>query len=241
MRLDFTKFAKSALRLVAHNFLWKLGALAGAVTIWALVASEPELSTFTTVRIEFRNLPPQMEIGNTPMDTVSLELRGPAGALTRPGERRPSIVLNMSDVTPGLHTYEIGDGNLSLPPGVQLVHAFPSEVRFDFEPRATREIPVEVPFSGENGNPYVIAGYTVSPEHLDISGPAGHVAQVNAAVTDPVTVPQGAGTAQFHVTAYLADSFVQFVNSPQVTVTVTMKERPAPVTTKKRPAPAVRR
>ncbi|HLI85248.1 MAG TPA: CdaR family protein [Bryobacteraceae bacterium] len=240
MRSEVENFARSALRLIAHNFLWKLAALAGAVAIWALVASEPELSTFTTVRIEFRNLPPEMEIGNTPMDTVTLELRGRTGALARPGERRPSVVLNMADVTPGLHTYEIGDGNLTLPPGVHLVHAFPSEVRLDLEPRATREIPVQVQFANQSGHSYVVAGYTVSPEQLEIEGPAGHVARVSAALTDPVTPPQVPGTAQLRVTAYVEDQFVQFVSFPQVTVTVTMKEGPAPANTKE-PAAANRR
>ncbi|HEY7390145.1 MAG TPA: CdaR family protein [Bryobacteraceae bacterium] len=227
MRRELQNFAKWLLRLVSHNFLWKLGALAGAIAIWALVASEPELSTFTSVRLEFRNLPPQIEIGNSPSDTVTLELRGPAGALSRSGERRPSVILDMSDVSPGLRTYQIGDGNLTLPPGVHLVHAFPSEVRFDFEPRATRDVPVQVRFTNENGNPYIVAGYTVSPDHLEIEGPAAHVSRVSAADTDPVPLPEAPGTAQFRVNAFVADSFVQLVNSPQVVVTVTMKKRPA--------------
>jgi YbbR domain-containing protein len=225
MRRQLLRFAKSALQLVSHNFVWKLAALAGAVVIWGLVATEPELSTFTAVRIEFRNLPSQIEIGNSPMDTVTLELRGPAGELGRPGERRPSVVLDMSDVAPGLRTYQIGGGNLSLPPGVHLVHAFPSEVRFDFEPRATRQIPVQVRFDGEKGNSYTLASYTVSPDQLEIEGPAGHVARVGAAMTDPVTLPDAPGTAQFHVNVFIADSFVQFVKSPQVLVTVTMKKK----------------
>jgi hypothetical protein len=227
MRRELQNFAKWVLRLVSHNFLWKLGALAGAIVIWALVASEPELSTFTNVRLEFRNLPPQIEIGNSPSDTVTLELRGPAGALGRPGERRPSVILDMSDVTPGLRTYQIGDGNLALPPGVHLVHAFPSEVRFDFEPRATRNIPVQVGFTNETGSPYTIASYTVSPDHLEIQGPAGRVSRVTAAVTDPITVPEEPGTVQFRVNAFVADPYVQFVSSPQVVVTVTMKKRQA--------------
>jgi YbbR domain-containing protein len=227
MRLKLAKFAKSAAKLIAHNFAWKLLALAGAVVIWGLVATEPELSTFTSVRIEFRNLPPRIEIGNSPMDTVTLELRGPAGELGRPGERRPSVVLDMSDVAPGLRTYQIGDGNLNLPPGVHLVHAFPSEVRFDFEPRATRQIPVQVTFNDKSSSLYMVASYNVSPDQLQIEGPASHVARVGAAMTDPVTLPNAPGTAQFRVNAFVADSFVQFVKSPQVLVTVTMKKKRA--------------
>ena len=80
-----------ALRLVTHNFVWKLIALAGATLIWVLVSSEPELSTFTTVRLAFRNLPADIDISSSPMETVSLELRGPASELRGTGEsRRPA-------------------------------------------------------------------------------------------------------------------------------------------------------
>ena len=46
---------KWVLQLVTHNFLWKLIALAGAIVIWAVVTSEPELSTLVRVPLEFRN------------------------------------------------------------------------------------------------------------------------------------------------------------------------------------------
>ena len=40
-----------------HNFGWKLLSLGIAVVIWAVVASEPELSTFATAPVEYKNLP----------------------------------------------------------------------------------------------------------------------------------------------------------------------------------------
>jgi hypothetical protein len=42
---------------IFRNLLWKLLALAAAVVIWAFVATEPELSTFATARLEYKNLP----------------------------------------------------------------------------------------------------------------------------------------------------------------------------------------
>ena len=52
------------LGLVFENFWWKAASLAIAVTIWASVASEPELATFATVRLEYRNLPEDLEIAS---------------------------------------------------------------------------------------------------------------------------------------------------------------------------------
>ena len=66
---------KWMLGLVTHNFWWKVLALAISFAIWALVASEPELSTFDTVRLEYRNLPDDLEISAAPTEAVALEVR----------------------------------------------------------------------------------------------------------------------------------------------------------------------
>jgi YbbR domain-containing protein len=214
------------LGLVTQNFWWKVLALAISFVIWALVASEPELSTFDTVRLEYRNVPDDLEISAAPTETVSLELRGPASELRGVGASRPpTVVLDMSDVRPGQRTFTIGDGNVGLARGVRLVRAIPSEVRFDFERRLVRAVPVQVHFTGEEGGGYVIASHSVTPENLVIAGPASHVARVQAAVTDPVNMSSVVGTSQFRVNAFISDPYVRFQTSPQVTVTVTMRKK----------------
>src|ERR1700688_3093806 len=117
--------------LLFENLAWKLLALAVAVVIWALVASEPELATFATVRLEYKNLPGDLEISSEPATSVVLELRGPSGELRGIGETlRPAVVLDMATVQPGQRTFTVGDGNVKLARGVSLVRSIPSEVRF---------------------------------------------------------------------------------------------------------------
>jgi hypothetical protein len=156
---------------------------------------------------------------------VALELRGPASELRGAGASRPpAVVVDMSDVRPGQRTFTIGDGNVSLARGVRLVRSIPSEVRFDFERRLVRAIPVQAHFTGE-GAGYVMASHSVTPENLVIAGPASHVARVQAAVTDPVNVSSVVGTSQFRVNAFVQDPYVRFQTSPQVAVTVTMRKK----------------
>ena len=42
---------------LVENLVWKALSLIIAVVIWALVGSEPDLATFATVRLEYKNLP----------------------------------------------------------------------------------------------------------------------------------------------------------------------------------------
>ncbi|HXB68354.1 MAG TPA: CdaR family protein [Candidatus Acidoferrales bacterium] len=211
--------------LLFENLAWKLLALAVAVVIWALVASEPELATFATVRLEYKNLPFELEISSDPVTSVVLELRGPSGELRGIGETlRPAVVLDMATVQPGQRTFMVGDGNVKLARGVSLVRSIPSEVRFNFEERGFRSVPVQVRFTGEGKSDYAIAHYVLTPNRVQVVGPKSRVARIVAAYTDPVDVSAVVGSSEFRVNAFVDDPFVRFAASPLVAVVVTMKK-----------------
>ncbi len=213
--------------LVSKNFGWKLLSLALAAMLWALVASEPELSTFTTVQLEYKNLPDDLEISSEPVPSIALELRGSSGVLRglSDGTVRPAAILEMSNVLPGERTFTIGDGNTKLPRGVHLVRAIPSQVAFRFERQLIRQVPVAVRLTGEGARGYVIASQRVDPTELTVVGPASHVSRITSVSTDPIDVSNVVGTSEFRPNAYVNDPYVRFQSSPQVTVTVAMRKR----------------
>lgn len=217
---------KRFLLVLIHNIGWKLASLVIAVVIWGLVASEPELSTFTTVPLVYKNLPDDLEISADTVSTVVLELHGPSGELRGVGESvHPSVVLDMSQARAGDHTYSIGDGNVKLARGVRLVRSIPSEVRFQFEPRRSRMVPVEVRFTGTEGNGYEIASSEVEPREVQIVGPRSRVARINGVVTDQVDVSNVVGESEFHVNMLVEDAYVRIAGSPAATVRVRMKKK----------------
>ena len=212
--------------LLFQNFWWKLLSLAIAVLIWALVATEPELATFANVRLEYKNLPEGLEISSEPVSSVVLELRGPSGALRGAGDAiHPAVVIDMSDAQAGEHTFSIGDRNVKVMRGVRLVRAIPSEVRFQFEPRRTRTVPVRVRFLNEGENGYVVSQCQVDPPDVEITGPRSRVARIAAVIADPIDLATTTGTSTFHVNVFTEDSFVRFQDAPEAVVTVTMKKK----------------
>jgi hypothetical protein len=212
--------------IIVENIGWKVLALVIALVIWAFVASEPELSTFTTVRLEYKNLPDDLEINSDPISNVVLELHGPSGAMRGVGESvRPTVVLDMASARVGDRTYTIGDGNVKLARGVRLVRAIPSEVRFRFEPRRYKSIPVEVRFTGEGQNGYAVAQYQVEPREVQIVGPRSRVQRIASAPTDLVDVSNVVGGSEFHVNLLVEDPYVRLRGSAEAVVRVTMKKK----------------
>jgi hypothetical protein len=214
-------------QLLLHNLGWKLLALGIAVVLWALVANEPELSTFATVRLEYKNLPDDLEISSMePVGTITLELRGPSGELRGLGNGgiHPAVVLDMSGVTPGQRTFPITARNVNVSRGVRLERAIPSEARFTFERRLTRSVPVHVRFTGEGAHGYVVARDEVRPPELTIVGPSTRIEAVKSVDTDPVDVSNVVGSSEYRVNAFAGDPYVRFQTPPQVTILVTMKK-----------------
>ncbi len=212
--------------LLFQNLVWKLLSLGTAVVIWALVATEPELTTMATVRLEYKNLPEGLEISSEPVSSVLLELSGSSGALRGVGDAvHPAVVIDMSDAASGERTFSIGDRNVKVMRGVRLVRAIPSAVRFHFEPRRINTVPVHVRFLHEGQNGYAVAEYHVDPPQMEITGPRSSVMRVAAVAADPLDLASATGTSQFHVNVFTDDPFVRFLSTPEVMVTVTMKKK----------------
>ncbi|HMD71779.1 MAG TPA: CdaR family protein [Bryobacteraceae bacterium] len=212
--------------LLVRNFWWKLLSLAIATVLWAVVWSEPELSTFPVVPVEYKNLPDDMEFSAEPVSSVKLELRGPSGELSGmmgAGVAHPQVILDLSSVTPGHRTFQVGDGNVKLPRGVRMAGSIPSQIRLEFDRRLERKVPVEVRISGTPQHGYTVAREEADPKELTIVGPAGRVGAVRSALTDSVDVSTLVGTFRSRVNAFVQDPYVRFESEPQVTVTITMK------------------
>jgi hypothetical protein len=212
--------------LVVVNFWWKLLSLAIATVLWVVVWSEPELSTFPVVPVEYKNLPDDLEFAAEPVSTVRLELRGPSGELSGMGGTagvHPQVILDLSNVGSGHRTFFVGDGNVKLPRGVRLAGSMPAEIRLEFDRHMERTVPVEVRITGEPPNGYHVVSQEAEPKELTIVGPAARVAAIKSAVTDRVDVSSLVGFAKFRVNAFVQDSFVRFQSPPQVTVTITVR------------------
>lgn len=219
-------FLRSAAGFLFRDLWWKLLSLGIAVLLWLFAVSEPTMSTLVSVPVQFKGMPESLEISSDVVERVYLEVRGPASELLAM-EQDPeyAVVLDMSQVRPGEQTFSIREGNVLLPRGTRLVRAIPSQLRFEFERRVWRDVPVHIRL-GEPQKGYEIADYEVRPRTLRIVGPESRVGRIQSVTTDPVDIASVVGVSEFRVTAYVDDAHVRFVTPPQVVVKVQVRARP---------------
>jgi hypothetical protein len=206
-------------RLITHNFGWKLGSLALAVLLWFAILGEPELVTTHTAPILYKSLPQGLLIGIDALDQVRVELRGPSGKLTPDRLAETAVLLDLTDVNgPGERTFTLSDADFHLPQGVTFLRSVPSQLRVRFARLISREVPVAIRISAPLPPGYRIVRQETVPDKLRIAGPEGRVNAVANAETDALNLSGITGNAELKANAFISDPQVRFEASPAVTV-----------------------
>ena len=213
------------LKFLVKNFWWRVLSLAIAVAIWLSVASEPEMATLVSAPVQYKEPGDDLEVTSRLVESVNLEARGPSGRLHELATARTAVILDFSSVhDPGDRTFTITRVDTNLPRGVDLVRATPAQLRFTFERRARRRVPVEVLLTGQPPKGLHVASVQTAPPDAEIMGPESKMAKIAAVTTDTVDLAKiKSTTANLPVTIYVSEPQVRFTGAPQVTVKIVLK------------------
>lgn len=197
------------LRFFTQNAGWKLLSLVVAIAYWMTVASEPELATIVSVPVQYRNFPKDLDISSEIQDSVDIEARGMRGRLRDLADSKTAAVLDFASVTePGVRTFSLTDNEIKVGRGIELIRIIPAQLRFTFERKMERLVPVTVNFSGKLPAGLQLDSDTITPPQLTVSGPESHVRRVTVVQTDPFDLN--------HVTGNTEQTLAVFVDQPQV-------------------------
>jgi YbbR domain-containing protein len=215
------------IKTLLENIWWKLASLAVAIALWATLILEPDVVTSASVSIFFRNLPRDLEFATQTPDRLVLEVRGPAGKLGPDSLGDIAVQVDLSSVkSAGEQTFTIDRSNITLPFGVTLVRAVPSQLRLRFDKQLTKLVPVRVKYQSNPPVGWRVYREAVTPETLRIIGPAARVDQIEYAETDPVDIPWQPGEKTIRVHVFAGDPQVRFESSPMVTVKALVERAP---------------
>ncbi len=215
------------MKYLTQHLGWKLFSLVAAFVVWMSVASEPELATIVSVPVEYNNFPKDMEISSDIRETIDVEARGPSGQLRSLADSRIAAIVDFASVRqPGQRTFTLTTAELKLPRGIELIRTIPAQLRFTFEQRETRAVPVDVPFSGKLAPGLKIAEVDIEPPQLRIVGPESRVLAAKKLTSDPFDLTHVNIEAQGTLAVYAPEPQVRFIGRPQVTVKVRVTGRP---------------
>jgi YbbR domain-containing protein len=205
----------------------KVLALALATLLWLTVAGEHIVERILRVPLEFRNIPPLLEVVGDPPGAVDVRLRGSSAILSRlePGE--VVAVINLEAARPGSRLFHIPAEAVRAPYGVEVTQVVPGTLSIELENLAKRVVPVMPPTEGEPAPGYVVGRITSEPSTVAIEGPESRVRRLAEATTEPVSIGGARESVRDVVTVGVSDSAVR-LSQPQ-SATVIVEIWPAPV------------
>jgi YbbR domain-containing protein len=212
------------MRFLTRNLIWKLFALAAAFGVWLNVASEPELATIVKVPVEYNNFPKDLEISSDIVDSIEVEARGPSGQLRTLNDSRIAAIVDFASVkAPGQRTFTLTTAQLKLPRGIALIRTIPAQLRYEFEKRITRAVPVNVEFSGKAQAGVSVVQMDVEPPALTITGPESHVLHAKPLAADPFDLTGVDADTVKKLSVFAAEPEVRILDAPQVTVKIRVR------------------
>jgi len=205
----------------------KLVALACASLLWLTVAGEHMVERSLRVPLEFRNMPPHLEVVGNPPDSVEVRLRGPSALLShlQPGD--VVAMVDLEQARPGSRLFPIRHEEVRAPYGVEVAQVLPGTLGIELEKTARRTVPVIAQLEGEPAPGFVIGTRTAEPSTVEIAGPESRVKKVPNATTEPVAVSGARTNVRDVVAVGLLDSSLRLTKPQSVTVIVDIL--PAPV------------
>ena len=211
--------------LVTHNLGLKALALCAACGLWLNIASEPQLATIVVVPVDYKNFPKDLVISSSIVDSVEVEARGPASRLREMQESHTAAIIDFSSVRgPGERTFTL-TGAVQAPRGVTLGRIIPEQLRFRFEHQITGRVPVEVAYSGQLPAGLEIAGVTVDPPDLVVTGPDSRVREARKALTDPFDLTRVTKDSEQDLATYIGDPELRTASAPRVKVRVRVEQK----------------
>ena len=172
---------------------WTLKALALLITLglWYAVTTQraPATKRLHDVPLEFL-LPDNVDIGNDPVDKVDVMLEGSQDKLAVLTARDIVAQVDVTQLLPGDRNPRLTEKNVSmeLPDGVRIVEITPRSLALHLEPVETREVPIEARFEGEPPAGFARGAVQVAPDRVRVRGPQSHVAAVERAYTETISL-----------------------------------------------------
>ena len=205
----------------------KVLAVALAVLLRMSVAGDPTVERGLRIPLEFENLPGSMEILGSPPETVDVRVRGSSGMLRQLEPGDVTAIIDLGSGRPGDRLFDMTDGRVRAPFGVEVTRVIPSTVSLRLEPEgAPRLAPVVPVITGDPAAGFVVGAVTAEPSMVEVAGPRSRLQALTEVITESIDVSGAAVPIVETVAVGVNDPDLRLETPGTVRVTVDIVREP---------------
>jgi YbbR domain-containing protein len=173
---------------VFKNLGLKITAVLLSILLWIFATSRGLSEIALDVPLEFKNIPPGLELMSYDVKSVSLTIKGQERLIRtiRPTDIRVWIDLTRAKKGEGI--YAINRNNISLPLTVTLKNITPTSVKILLEESVSKTVRVTPIVVGIPERGYYVKSITVVPQTVDIEGASSKIRKVDKVKTEPLDI-----------------------------------------------------
>jgi YbbR domain-containing protein len=209
---------------ITHNWFLKLLSFLLATTLWVAVASETSSEIGMQVPLEYRNVPPHLEITGDPAATVEVRLRGSANLIKEVSVKEVSTTIDLGNMTSGEKTITLTAQNVQAPFGTEVIRINPSQVRLNLEQTMSKTVSVVPTTQGEPADGFELGEVLVNPGKIRVQGPESRLRPVDSISTVPIQIDGKRSGLQQTIGLELPDPQLRLQDPARVNVRIEIRK-----------------
>jgi YbbR domain-containing protein len=172
-------------KIIFENFGMKLTAVFLSIFLWIFVTSRGQSEISIDVPVEFKDIPPGLEIVSQSAKVISLNMRGQERLLKNIKPSDISVSLDLSKAKSGEGMYYVHREDMRLPHAITVTNLNPSSVKVVTEETVRKTVRVIPILTGEPEKGFVVRSVSVIPPNVEIEGIRREISRINTVKTEP--------------------------------------------------------
>lgn len=161
-----------------------------AMVLWGMAHGTSSIERGVDIPIVFDGVPEDLVLIEQSADAVNIRVLGSRAALRDVGPSRLHYRVDVSGAKPGEAVYEIDTGRIEeqLPRGARIVSRSPASLEVQFARRGRKSLRVRPDVVGEPPEGFTLAGVTVEPQSVWVTGARREVLRMRDVMTETIDV-----------------------------------------------------
>ncbi len=212
--------------VLTRNLAPKIVSFALVLAVWGLMTGQQRAELWLTIPLEYRNMPPNMQIAGDPTNRVEVGIRGPRGIISAISPDQVRAHIDLSRCPLGANNFHLTAENIRTPLGAEIIKINPGAVRIRLEEVKSRSVPVRAHLVGRLPALMRLKSVLIEPSAILLQGPESTLEKVQELSTEQIDLSQVRGSGRVVVGVEINSPYLRLApNQPsKVNVDITIEK-----------------